>query len=619
MHTMILNKLNTCRCLCTRQASLSAKVVLVLAVLSGCVSTPSPSSNEKSLVSQATLSNKPDSVIEPNQDQVQVVTAEELAQDDSLPKLELSAEVLELLLTMNFASFNGDWVLGADKSLRSAQLTRDFRLARLSTLLAIRAKNYEHASTASSLWLELKSDDIDAQNMNIIALVGASKIDLAKQAIEKQKQGQNIDDYIKQLAAMLIRQTNNEAGFEVIKSQVEAYPESAQVHVSAAYVADVFQKHESAESWVRRALELRSDWDLAAQMMVRALQAQQKEAQATEFIKEFVSNNPASVTMRISYAAELANNKEYVLAHDLMLAVLSDAPDDVGALTFTAALSQELGDATKAAYYYRRALDIEPNNHNVRWSAARLAHSQKKYITADRFYRDIGSGDRYFESQIQLANVRYETQGIDAALQVLSVLEPLTNDQYLNLAITRHYLLMREYRYEDALGYINDTLVFFPEDLDLLYARALVAAELNKLSIAEADLRQVIEASPNDANALNALGYTLADQTNRFEEAKELIAKALALRPNDAHILDSWGWVSYKLNDFETAIEYLKRAYDASPEAEVAAHLGEVLWVSGDQEEAISIWQEGFSEDPVNPVLNATLKKFSVDLKISNQ
>jgi tetratricopeptide (TPR) repeat protein len=580
--------------------------------LSACATTPLGSPQ----VAQAMLeSNQADSVVEPNIDQIKIVTAAELAEDESLPKQDLTAETLEQLLTLNFASYGGQWPLAAENSLSAAEQTKDFRLARLATLFALQTSDYGQASVASELWLSLKPKSVDAQNMNIIALVGASKVEPAKAAVERQMQGQSIDDYIKQAAALLVRQKNEEAGFEVIDYLVEMHPESAQVHVSAAYVAEVFEKYEAAEFWVNKALELRPGWDLAAQMNVRLLKNQNKAEERSLFIEEFVSQYPSSIAMRIGYSADLAAQKEFQAAYEIMLAVLKDAPDNVGALQYSAALAQQLDDPKKAAYYYRRALNIAPKDDEIRWSAARLAQSEQKYITAGRFYRDISAPEKLFEAQIQVANIQYEIEGIESAIRVLAVTEPSTNDEYLQLAITRHYLLMRSFKYEEAFGYTNDALVFMPDNPDLLYARALVAAELKKIIIAEQDLRMVIAIDPKNANALNALGYTLADQTDRLDEAKALIAQALVLRPNDAHILDSWGWVSYRLKDYVTAIEYLKRAYEASPEAEVAAHLGEALWESGDQDAAIGVWQTAYDKDSDNPVLTTTLQKYEVNFK----
>ena len=600
---------------------IKAVTVALTLTLSACVTAPSDSLNRSTTAQAQTEleSRSADSVVEPNEDQVNVASAADLAQDKSLPKQELTADTLEQLLTLNFASFDGQWALAAQNALSAAEQSKDFRLARLATLFALQTADYDQASTASELWLALKPESVDAQNMNIISLVGAANIEAAKEAIELQMQGRNIDDYIKQAAALLVRQKNEEGGFDVIDHLVDMHPDSAQVHVSAAYVAEVFKKYEAAEFWANKALELRPGWDLAAQMNVRLLQIQNKTEERSVFIEEFVSQYPSSVAMRISHSADLAAKNEFQAAYDIMLAVLKDAPDNVGALQYSSALAQQLDDPKKAAYYYRRALNIDPKNDDVRWSAARLAQTQQKYTTAERFYRDISDPEKLFEAQIQMANVQYEIDGIDSAMLALAVASPNTNDEYLQLAITRHYLLMRAFKYEEAFGYTNDTLVFMPDNPDLLYARALVAAELKKLKIAEQDLRKVIAIDPQNANAMNALGYTLADQTDRLDEAKVLIAQALVLRPNDAHILDSWGWVSYRLKDYVTAIEYLRRAYEASPEAEVAAHLGEALWESGDQDAAIDVWQQAYDKESDNPVLTATLEKYQVDFKNANK
>jgi len=321
--------------------------------------------------------------------------------------------------------------------------------------------------------------------------------------------------------------------------------------------------------------------------------------------------------MRINHSAELSRAKDYDGAYATMQAVIKDAPDNVDALQYTAALAEQLKNNKKAKYYYRRALGIEPKNDTVRWSLARLEVIDEKYVSAERLFDDIRDKNMYVRAQIQVANMRYETQGIKMAVNTLRAIEPETEGEYIQIAITRHYLLMQAGQLEEAFGNINETLVYLPNNLELLYARALVASELKRLPIAEKDFKHIIAAKPDHANALNAYGYTLADQTERFAEAKELIAKAIELRPNDAHILDSMGWVLYRLKDFDGALKYLQKAYDASPEVEIAAHLGEVLWESGQKDKASKLWSKTFSEDDKNSVLNETLKRYGLDFSIS--
>lgn len=144
---------------------------------------------------------------------------------------------------------------------------------------------------------------------------------------------------------------------------------------------------------------------------------------------------------------------------------------------------------------------------------------------------------------------------------------------------------------------LNRALEAMPGQVELLYTRALVAEELGKPEVLEADLRAVLEKKPDDPNALNALGFTLADRGERLDEAKRYIAKSLELKPDDPAILDSYGWVHYRLGDYPTALEYLRRAYGLLKNPEIGAHFGEVLWESGKREEAKKVWEECLRQD----------------------
>jgi len=590
----------------------SGAVASLFLLLTACATTEL-ADNSKTTAEPSKQSGQTDVVAELNPDQKEDQPISDPANDPNLPKVELQASLLEQLLTTNFASYAGDWARASTNSLEAAQVSQDYRVARLATMLALRNNDYELAAQGAELWSSLVDDDIDAINMRILSLVGSGQPDKAIAAIDKSQGDLSIDDHIKQIATLLVRQRNEETGFDVANHLVEANPESAQVMLSAAYVAETFKRFEAAEVWVANALELRPSWDLAAQMQANLYGSQGKTEERANFIAQFVKDNPGSVAMRISHAGELSREKQYQEAYDLMQAVLIDAPENVSGLQYTGALAEQLEDPKEATQLYQRALRFDPDNDDVRWSLARLAVRDEDYVKAEKLFNDIQSEDLAFRAQLQVANMRYETQGVDIAVNTLWTIEPQTNAQWIEVVQTRHYLLMRAHQYDEALGYINEAIVYLPDDLDLLYSRALVAAELNDVAIAEQDLRTIIERNPKHANALNALGYTLADQTERFEEARDLIQKALELRPEDAHILDSMGWVAYRLNDLETAVEFLQKAYDASPEIEIAAHLGEVLFESGDITAANEIWRKSFDEDSTNPVLLETLERYGID------
>jgi tetratricopeptide (TPR) repeat protein len=163
---------------------------------------------------------------------------------------------------------------------------------------------------------------------------------------------------------------------------------------------------------------------------------------------------------------------------------------------------------------------------------------------------------------------------------------------------------------EEALQLLNDALIALPGDVHLRYTRALLAVGLGQLELAENDLRQIILVEPDNAAAINALGYTLADLTERYGEAEQLIRRAYELQPEDASIIDSMGWVSYRLGRLREAEAYMREAWKVMRNAEIAAHLGEVLWARGQKDEARSLWKLGLEMESDNEVLINTMQRF---------
>ena len=185
-----------------------------------------------------------------------------------------------------------------------------------------------------------------------------------------------------------------------------------------------------------------------------------------------------------------------------------------------------------------------------------------------------------------------------------------SDQQRVQLVLAEEQMLRDAKRYKDALGVLNTAIDRMPDDKDLLYARALVAERLDMLPLLESDLRAVLARDPKNANALNALGYTLADRTDRLVEARALLTQALEQKPDDPFVLDSVGWLHYREGNNAEAIRYLKRALNIRSDAEIAAHLGEVLWVTGDRTEAESVWTRALRDTPDNEALRAVIKKF---------
>jgi tetratricopeptide (TPR) repeat protein len=197
-----------------------------------------------------------------------------------------------------------------------------------------------------------------------------------------------------------------------------------------------------------------------------------------------------------------------------------------------------------------------------------------------------------------------------AARKQLHSVRPTSEASAVRFFIADADLLREAGKLDEAMKVLDDALAQLPGDNDLLYARSLMAEKLGRIDQSEADLKQILASDPDNVQALNALGYTLADRTTRYKEALGYIQRALELSPDEPAILDSMGWVQYRLGNMEQAINFLRRAYKLDADPEVAAHLGEVLWVSGDRSAANQVWDKALKKDPKSKPLLDTVKRF---------
>lgn len=535
----------------------------------------------------------------------------------TLPRVDLNQDLLEQLLIMNFAPYSSDFKLSAHEAFKAAQASQDYRLASYAAITALRVRDYAMAKKAAEIWLSLIEKQKAARQPTmtlILAELGLGDASAAYQLFQEYFEPNDLAIHLDSVVQILVGQRNAQAAVETIEMYAQHYPASRDAVLSIAYVAGQFERYELAEHWLEVALDMSSGWDKAAQLKADILLRQNKLEQRSDFIDQFLQRFPKSIFMRINQSVELAKQDKYDQALELMRGVVGDDPENISALNYAAALAEHLEKKTLAKEFYVRILAKQANgNDEVYWSLARLAVQDKAYREAEKYYQEISDERMYLRAQLQVANMRYETRGLKAALSVLNDVEPITEQDYVDLANTRHYLLMRDYQYEEAFAAINETMIYLPNNLELRYARSLVAAELEEVETVEEDLRFVIARQPQNAEALNALGYTLADQTGRLEEAKELIEQALTLMPDAPHIIDSLGWVLYRLGDLNGAQKYLEQALEKSAIAEIAAHLGEVYWEQGQQDKAKSSWEKGLEDDAKNPVLQETMRRYGVD------
>jgi tetratricopeptide (TPR) repeat protein len=277
-----------------------------------------------------------------------------------------------------------------------------------------------------------------------------------------------------------------------------------------------------------------------------------------------------------------------------------------------AAISLQMRDYANAQRLFEELKKVgfgEPGS--VAFYLGEIAEETRRYDEAIARYREVTEGDRAWLAQLRIAAVMGKQGHVEAARKFLGRLEPDGRDQEIELKQAEAQLLQDAGDYKGAYTVLTAALADEPESAELLYDAAMVAEKLDRLDEVEARLKRVIELKPDNAQALNALGYTLVDRTQRAVEGMQLIERAHALAPSDPFILDSMGWAHFRLGNLSESEKFLRRALAERPDPEIAAHLGEVLWAKGERDHAQEVWQSQLKETPDNPVLLDTVRRLA--------
>lgn len=529
-----------------------------------------------------------------------------------LPNLELTGQTLYQFLISEIATQRGQSGLGVEGILDLAKSTRDPRLAKRATELALQARIEGRALEAARLWLRLDPADARARQTVTALLVNGGHLEDARVHLERliAEEDKNLGTAFLGLHQMLSRQSNKKAVLTLVQELAQPYPDLPEAHFAVAQAAWLVEIDDLALKEVGIALKLRPDWEMAALFRGQIVQ-RTSPTQALEEYRDFLATNPKALDLRLAYARLLVGEKQYAEARVQFEKLASDNPDNPDVNVALGLLSLQLHDYDKAERHLKQALAEKYRDPNsVRMYLAQLYEERRQYSEAAGWYNSVTLGEHHLSAQIKYAAMLAKDDRVADALLHLRSVSVQTNQQRVQVALAEAQILRAAKEYQEAydlLGKMLDKLPNFPE---LLYDRAMAAEKVGRFDVMEQDLRKLIQIKPEYAHAYNALGYVLTERGERLEEAAQLIEKALKLAPDDPFIMDSMGWVQYRLGAHDKALDYLRRAYSGQPDPEIAAHLGEVLWVKGSRDEASKLWQSSLKDHPDNEMLLDAVKKF---------
>ncbi len=534
----------------------------------------------------------------------------------ALPGVDLSPDILYKMMLAEIALQRGSPQTAVQTLLEVARATGDPRVAQRATEVAWNARMQKEALEAASLWLKVDPQSAQARQVVAALLVNQEPLADARGALEQWLAGDkpNAGRNFIQLGQRLAKHKDKKAAFELMRTLSRPYSAIAEVRLAVAQAAWNAGNVDVSLSESRAALDIKPDLELAALFHAQALQKRSNN-EAIKFLDIYVKRIPAARDARLTYARLLANEKRNAEAREQFEILVQQTPNNPDIAMAVGVMALQAGDHDAAEKHFKGALAAGHKDPEAIWLfLGQIYEERKNYAEALKWYAGVTSGERYLGAQQRYAGVLVKQGNMAEARKHLQSIKPRTDAQRIQLVQAEANLLREAQAYSDAYDLLGRTLEAAPDSVDLLYDQAMIAEKLDRVDVMERNLRKVIEIEPKHAHAYNALGYTFADRNQRLPEARKLIEKAVELAPQDGYIIDSLGWVLFRMGEVREAIVQLRRAFELRPEGEVAAHLGEALWVDGKRDEARKIWSSVLKETPLSDTLQGTLKRLAPDL-----
>jgi tetratricopeptide (TPR) repeat protein len=541
---------------------------------------------------------------------------------DGLPLIQLSEDLMLKYLSAELAFQRGQ-AAGAHLAMMTlARSSGDPRLARRATEMAIAASSATDALKGAKLWRELAPGSDEAFQVLLSLQLNNNRLDEAKQALAQQLAASKPDQLPATIGTVqrnLSRMSDKSKAAILLRELLEPYRESVDARLAIAQFSMVSGDRAGALREAREAVTKFPKSEVAALVLAQI----EDKAEAARVLSEFLQKNPKAREVRLAYARMFYEQSKIAEAKKEFKVLIDQKKDDQTALFALGLLSvqaNELAEAEKYLSAYINTLGGKPDRERDATQAlmvlAQIAEDRNDLAGALKWLEmaDSLTHQGSVTATLKRAQLQSKTGKVDAGRKLLAEADVESDEDRVRLVIGDAQILRDAGRLPEAIKVIEDALESLPDNIDLLYEYAMLVEKNREFDAMEKALRRMIQIAPSNPQSYNALGYSFAERNIRLPEAYDLIKVALTLAPDDAFIMDSMGWVEFRMGRLEKAEELLRRAYALRPDPEIAVHLGEVLWLLGREDEAKKLWRFANGKDPKNESLKGTLERFRVKL-----
>ncbi|QHE90834.1 tetratricopeptide repeat protein [Pandoraea fibrosis] len=537
---------------------------------------------------------------------------------EKLPNVALTSEIVFEVMAAELSLQQGSLAPAFNTYIALANRTKDPRMARRSVEIALGARQLGDALVAARLWHQLDPTWRPASQLLASLEVGTGHLAEAEpllvdelNKVPEARRGQAILE----LQQMIARSPERATGIDSLKRMLANDMQRPEAQLAIARSQLDAGDTAGARVSLETALKLKPDYEAAA--LLYGQMGPEERTSAIAGLKTFLDRNPNAKEARFAYAKLLLADNQLDAAQKQFETLEKRYPHELSTLMALALLNLHAKHPEHAEQYLQKyAAEAEQQNTDGAQAyvyLAQIAQDRKDYPAADKWLSKIREdSNAYLPAQIGRAQLLADQGKVEEGRALLHGIKSSDPREQLALKRAESDLLVKAKRYDDAEKLLAVEVKNNPDDPDLLYQYGMVA-ELNKhYDVMEKAMRRVMTSQPDNAQAYNALGYSLTERNIRLPEALKLLQKASSLAPEDPYIMDSLAWVKYRLGDKQQALDLLRRAYGIQAQAEIGAHLGEVLWESGQQDEARKTWREALKLDGDDDTLRSTMKRYNV-------
>lgn len=526
---------------------------------------------------------------------------------------KFSPDTLYALLVAEIAGSRQQYDVALTNYVQQAKQTRDPQIAARATMIARYLGDTQASVQMSSIWVAGAPKDKDALGNASLALMQAGRLQEAFE-MSRRLQAQGGEALYQNIAASADKLTKaqRERLLQNYKNLLPRYTHDEQLFVGIGLLLQQQNNFDEAMIYARKALELYPHSIPAAMLEASLLHELKRDREAIRKMGDLLAFYPENISLRNQYA-HILTRYDLALAQQQFAIIVSQQPNNADAILSLGIIAMERKDYKAATKAFDKLLDSDQHLSTAHYYLGRLAESQQKWQEAIFNYLQVERGNDFLSATISLLDIFIRNGDFISAQQHMNRVRIRFPEQAESLYLLHSQALIKHGYTGEAEKVLNDALQTNLNSSKLLFARAMLYSKRNQNAEAERDLRHILQLEPDNAVALNSLGYLLTNTSQRYREAEDLIKRALILKPDDPVIIDSLGWLHFRIGNYTDALRELRRAYAKYPEPAVAAHLGEALWVTGTREEARQIWRDGIKQAPDDAIIPATMKRLKAD------